>query len=251
MSKYFNVNIEFDHNLFLNTIKHTIQDGSKGYVCVIDANVLTMAQNNNSYRKVLCNAMVNTCDGSSIALIAGHIYKQDFKALNGPTIFSNFIEKNYKQLLLGNTLQTLDRIKEKVTSKGFQSNHIQALPLPFNSIDEFDYKSIAEQINNMNPDIIWVSLGAPKQEIFMSKILPYLNRGVMFGIGAAFNFYLGDLNLPSFSLGGLRFIWLNRLINEPRKLIRRIIPYILILPKLYFEEERKRKANLTPNSYPN
>ncbi len=76
----------------------------------------------------------------------------------------------------------------------------------------------------------------------MNRILPYLNRGVMFGIGAAFNFYIGDLGMPKISIGGFRFIWLNRLFNEPRKLIRRIIPYIFIIPKLYFEEKKRYNA---------
>ena len=247
MADYFNVKIEFDHQILLNLIRQTIEDGTKGYICVIDANVLTMAQNNTSYRKVLCDALVNTCDGSSIALMASHIYKKKFEALNGPKIFNTFIESNYKHLLLGSTIQTLDRIRIKVASKGFQFNHIYTLPLPFNSIDYFDYESIAEQINKVNPDIIWVSLGAPKQEVFMSKILPYINRGVMFGIGAAFNFYIGDLNISTFSFGGLRFIWLGRLFHEPKKLIKRLIPYILIMPRLYLEESRKKKSMLNLN----
>lgn len=247
MANYFNVKIEFDPHLLFNTIRQTIEDGAKGYVCLIDANVLTIAQNSTSYRKVLCDALINACDGSSIALMASHIHKKKFEALNGPKIFNTFIESKYKQLLLGSTEQTLDRIRIKVASKGFQSNHIYALPLPFNSIEYFDYESIADKINKMNPDIIWVSLGAPKQEVFMSRILPYINRGVMFGIGAAFNFYIGDMNISTFSLGGLRFIWLGRLIHEPKKLIKRIIPYILIMPKLYLEERRKKKNMLNLN----
>jgi N-acetylglucosaminyldiphosphoundecaprenol N-acetyl-beta-D-mannosaminyltransferase len=85
-------------------------------------------------------------------------------------------------------------------------------------------------------DIIWVSLGAPKQELFMNRILPHLNTGVMFGIGAVFNFYVGDIKLSSFHIGSLKFIWINRLISEPRKMIKRNIPYILLIPRLFYKE---------------
>ncbi len=50
-------------------------------------------------------------------------------------------------------------------------------------------------INDDEPDIIWVSLGAPKQEKFMNLLLPYLNKGVMFGFGAIFNVYAEMPNL--------------------------------------------------------
>lgn len=241
MKKYFNIFLEFNHTKFNRIIEELITQKGKGYICVVDANVLTMAQSNKTYLEVINEAMVNTCDGSSIASMAGIIHKQKFRALNGPQVFEKYIEKDYKQLLLGSTEETSIRIKNTLKLKGVDTEHLTLLPLPFLSIDEFDFKKIAKEINLIKPDIIWVSLGAPKQEVFMNRILPYLDKGVMFGIGAAFNFYVGDLGMPSFRIGGLRFIWLNRLINEPKKLIGRIISYILIMPSLFINEYRRSK----------
>lgn len=243
MQKYFNIFLEFDHQIFNITIENAIKSKTKGYICMVDGNVLRMAQENISYQNVLNNSLINTCDGSSIAMLAGWIHHQKYKALNGPEIFEQYIESYYKQLLLGSTQKTTDRIKEVLKSKNFNTSNIQAVSLPFLSVESFDYETIAMQINQLKPDIIWVSLGAPKQEIFMNKILPYLDQGVLFGIGAAFNFYIGELNVPRFKVGSLRFIWLNRLINEPNKLIRRLIPIIAIMPRLYFEERKKKKQN--------
>ena len=45
-------------------------------------------------------------------------------------------------------------------------------------------------------DIIWVALGAPKQEIFMNRLKPHLKKGVAIAIGAAFNFYSGMADAP-------------------------------------------------------
>jgi N-acetylglucosaminyldiphosphoundecaprenol N-acetyl-beta-D-mannosaminyltransferase len=79
--------------------------------------------------------------------------------------------------------------------------------------------------------------------MFMSEILPFLDQGVMFGIGAAFDFYIGKLKVPRIRIGSLRFIWLNRLFNEPSKLIKRLIPYISIMPHLYLKERKNRRQN--------
>ena len=89
---------------------------------------------------------------------------------------------------------------------------------------------------------MWVSLGAPKQEKFIAKIFPYVEQGVLFGIGAAFNFYTGDLHNNKKEIGGLRFIWLERIFKEPKKQLKRVFGYLMTVPKMYIEEKRKAKA---------
>ena len=89
---------------------------------------------------------------------------------------------------------------------------------------------------------MWVSLGAPKQETFISNIFPYIEQGVLFGIGAAFNFYTGDLHNNKKEIGGLRFIWLERIFKEPKKQLKRVFGYMLAVPKMYFDEKRKAKV---------
>lgn len=238
MQKYFNVGLEFNHSYLRSVIEETIAENRKGYICIVDANVLTIAQKNSDYCDVLNKSIVNSCDGSSIAMLAGLVYKQKFRAWNGPDIFSYYIEKKYKQLLLGSTAETSKEIKEILKSKGINNTHIEVLSLPFKTVDDFNYIEIAKTINELNPDIIWVSLGAPKQELFMNRIEPYLARGVMFGIGAAFNFYIGKIALPNAKVGALKFIWISRIFSEPNKQLSRIIPYIKLMPKLYWREKK-------------
>lgn len=241
MKLVFNIFLEFDLNLFYNKIEETIFKKNKGYVCVVDGNVLTTAQNNLHYREIINRSLINTCDGSSIAWLAGMIYNEKFRALSGPEIFEKYIESGYNQTLIGSNTDVIEKIKSKLRSKAINGNNINHIPLPFLSVSDFNYLKIAEEINNDPPDIIWVSLGAPKQEIFMSKLLPHLNYGVMFGIGAAFNFYIGEITMPKKRKGALQFIWLNRIYKEPKKQLKRVVPYILILPRLIYNEIKMKK----------
>jgi N-acetylglucosaminyldiphosphoundecaprenol N-acetyl-beta-D-mannosaminyltransferase len=243
MEKYFNVNLEFDHSSIREVVNHAIALNEPGYVCIVDANVLTIAQKNANYRNLLNQSIVNSCDGSSIAMLASLILKERKRAWNGPEIFNYYVKTSYRQLLLGSTDQILAEIKEKLGKDGFCDSHISVMPLPFTSIENFDYKEISRLINQINPDIIWVSLGAPKQEFFMKKLEPYLLRGVMFGIGAAFNFYIGKIGMPNFRIGPLRFIWICRIWTEPRKQLMRLVPYLKIIPRLYFTEKKKRNRS--------
>ena len=237
----FNIHIEFDSEVFRNTVEKHIQEKKKAYVCVVDANVITIAQKDLKYREIVKNATINTCDGSSIAKMVNKIYGTNYHAYNGPELFEYYIERPYKHLLLGNKASKVDQIKAKVKEKGIDLD-MQHLDVPFVPVDQFDYEGIAKQINEIKPDIVWVSLGAPKQETFISNIFPYVNQSVFFGIGAAFNFYTGDLHNNKKEVGGLRFIWLERIFKEPKKQLKRVGGYLMMVPKMYFEEKRKAKA---------
>jgi len=238
----FNINIEFDSEVFKNTVEKYIKEKKKAYVCVVDANVITIAQKDLKYREIVKNATINTCDGSSIAKMVNKIYGTHYHAYNGPELFEYYIERPYKHLLLGNKASKVDQIKAKVKEKGIELD-MQHLDVPFVPVEQFDYEGIAKQINEIKPDIVWVSLGAPKQETFISNIFPYVNQSVFFGIGAAFNFYTGDLHNNKKEFGGLRLIWLERIFKEPKKQLKRVFGYMLAVPKMYFDEKRKAKAS--------
>ena len=237
----FNIHIEFDSKMFCRTVEDFIAKREKAYVCVVDANVITIAQKDMKYREIVKAANINTCDGSSISKMANSIYGTNYSAFNGPELFEYYIERPYRHVLLGNKASKVEQIKEKVAEKGLKVDMKHA-DVPVVPVEEFDYPAIAKQINELKPDIVWVSLGAPTQEIFISNIFPYIEQGVLFGIGAAFNFYTGDLHNNKKEIRGLRFIWLERIFKEPKKQLRRVGKFILAVPKMYFEEKRKAKA---------
>lgn len=237
----FNIKIEFEPQVFRDTVEQHIKSHEKAYVCVVDANVITIAQKDMQYREIVKNATINTCDGSSIAKMVNSIYGTDYHAYNGPELFEYYIERPYKHVLLGNKASKVEQIKAKVREQGIELD-MQHVDVPFVPVEDFDYPAIAKQINALKPDIVWVSLGAPKQEKFIAKIFPYVEQGVLFGIGAAFNFYTGDLHNNKNEIGGLRFIWLERIFKEPKKQLKRVFGYLITVPNMYIEEKRKAKA---------
>ena len=237
----FNIQLEFDHNAFRYAVDNCIAEKGKGYVCVVDGNVLSQAQMNSDYNQVINGCLVNTCDSSFVAIMANHVYKTKYTSLNGPMIFEEYIEKSYKQLLLGNTEDSFNAIANELKKRKGDNSNLHYIPLPFCSVNEFDYQGIAEKVNELQPQIIWVSLGAPKQEIFMSKLQPFINSGVMFGIGAAFNYYSGMLDKTDSSIGGLRLIWLQRIFQEPKKQIRRCWNFVKVIPGLVRSEKKKAR----------
>ena len=98
-------------------------------------------------------------------------------------------------------------------------------------------------LTNQNPDLIWIGLGAPKQEIFMHHLLPHINKGLMIGVGAAFNFYSGldeYKRAPDFMVK-LHLEWLFRAFQEPKRIIKRQLKNLLYLPLIIFNELKTKK----------
>jgi N-acetylglucosaminyldiphosphoundecaprenol N-acetyl-beta-D-mannosaminyltransferase len=237
--KYFNVNIEFDKKRIDSIIQTTIEKKGKGYVCSVESNNLTVANKSPEFLKVVNGALINICDGSVIAKILSLIYKQNFDSYIGADLFIKYIKMcKYKQFFLGNYREILDSLRCNLSKIDPAISSMAFEELPYKKVEEFDYLAIAAMINKEKPDIIWVSLGAPKQEIFMSYLLPYLDQGVMFGFGAIFNFNseVGKVRRAPIFLRNIYLEWLYRAFNEPRKNVPRYLRFIKILPKLIFQE---------------
>ncbi len=243
--KYFNVRIEFDRDALDRKIFKAIETGEAGYSCSVEANNLTVANRNPEFLEVLNGALVNNCDGSVLAKILAWIHKEPIDSYIGADIFIKYIKmKRFRQFFLGNTREVLDGLRKNLSEIDPAIAGMRFETLPFRSVDDFDYEGIAAMINADNPDIIWVSLGAPKQEMFMARLKPYLKRGVMFGYGAIFNFNagVGEVRRAPKLMLRMRLEWLYRAFEQPKKNIPRYWGFIRILPRLIREERRKVRS---------
>lgn len=247
---YFNVRLEFDKEKLDKMIFDAIENDSVGYVCSVESNNLTVANNNPEFLEVLNGALVNNCDGSVLAKILGRIHHEHLDSYIGADIFIKYVKMcKFRQFFLGNTQEVLDGLRENLSKIDSRIKDMRFETLPFRSVDEFDYKGIAEMINEDSPDIIWVSLGAPKQEMFMARLKPYLKRGIMFGFGAIFNFNagVGDVKRAPKWMLSMRLEWLHRALEQPKKNIPRYWNFLKSLPILIREERKYVRANKRVN----
>jgi N-acetylglucosaminyldiphosphoundecaprenol N-acetyl-beta-D-mannosaminyltransferase len=237
VKKYFNINFQFNHQELEGTIEETSLE-SKGYCCFVDATSLVHSYKNEKFRTILNASLVNSCDGSYIALLASKIHNEQLKEYIGPDFFKKFIYKPYPQFVIGNTQEVFNKVKAKLEAADTDTSNLYFIPLPFKAVDDFDYEIISQQINRVQPRFIWVSLGAPKQEQFMSKLLPHLEKGVMIGVGAALNYFTGEVkDIPDWARK-THSIWLYRIFTEPKKQLKRCTEILLVLPKIYAQEKK-------------
>jgi N-acetylglucosaminyldiphosphoundecaprenol N-acetyl-beta-D-mannosaminyltransferase len=123
-----------------------------------------------------------------------------------------------KQLFLGGSHELLDLISIKVDS--ISNRAIQSFYLNPGLVIEELPETVVEQITEIDPRIIWVGLGSPKQDKIARQLLHEFDAWVIC-VGAAFDFFAESKKEapPFFVIFGLE--WLFRLITEPKRLFPR------------------------------
>ena len=77
------------------------------------------------------------------------------------------------------------------------------------------------RINEARPDVIWVGLGSPKQELWMARNAAELKARAVIGVGAAFDFHSGNVSWAPEWVRRIGLEWAYRLAVEPRRMWRR------------------------------
>jgi N-acetylglucosaminyldiphosphoundecaprenol N-acetyl-beta-D-mannosaminyltransferase len=96
---------------------------------------------------------------------------------------------------------------------------------PFRPLTADEEDAVAEEINRSGADVVWVGIGVPKQEKWMSRMREKLDAPVLIGVGAAFDFHAGLVPQAPDALQRLGLEWAFRLVQEPRRLWRRYLRY--------------------------
>ena len=261
LEKYFNMRYCFDRDEVVERIDQRLQEEGSGYICVADGVVLNIANRDADYRKVTDGAMFSICDSSYVPLYLNWIYGIKREQYCGAMIFRDLVSargqmhdsqctmhgegSKYRMIFMGTSQNVLDGLKKNLT-ENFNPDcaGMQFVELPFRKVEEFDYPEIAKMIEEDGADIVWVALGAPKQDFFMNRLQTHLHHGVMIGVGAAFKFYSGqeEKRAPQWMVRHhMEFIY--RIWQDPKKQLSRCWWIVRTLPNMFFEEVKRKHQN--------
>lgn len=130
----------------------------------------------------------------------------------------------FSVFFMGATEETLEIIRDRM-SRDFPNVRVSGVySPPFKpSYSPEELAEMVKLVNDARPDVLWVGMTAPKQEKWIYENLAKLDVGVACAVGAVFDFYAGRIKRshPVFQRIGLE--WLPRLLQEPRRLWRRML----------------------------
>ena len=159
-------------------------------------------------------------DGVGMDLASFLLYRRTFKSnLNG-TDFIPFLFKNtnkiFRVFLLGGKPEVVTK-----ASHYFEKNLGQVVVGSCDGYEGFKSFDLVREINALNPDVILVAMGNPKQEEWILDNYPKLNVNIIAGVGALFDFLAGDKSRAPLVIRQIRAEWFYRLCLEPRRLMKR------------------------------
>ena len=166
-------------------------------------------------------------DGILAILIARfHGYrlkKQD----TGPDLLWRFSEtanrKGFSNFFFGDSEETLERLSAKLTTAYPGLRIVGAYSPPYREWTPDEDEAMIASINRAKPDVLWVGLGMPKQEQWISDHRKVLKVPVVVGVGASFKFLSGTVPRAPALVCNLGFEWLWRLTQEPQRVWRRVV----------------------------
>lgn len=247
METFFNIRYEFDKSRVHDAISARLLLPGSDYICVADGVILNNANRNRRYINVVNGSMFSICDSSFVPLYIKWIYGIKYKQYCGSQIFKDIVaSRKYRMIFLGTQQPILDGLRKNLQKINPDVADMKFFELPFRMVDDFDYPAIAKMIEEDGADIVWVALGAPKQEFFMSRLKPYLSHGIMIAVGAAFKFYSGvDTNRAPKWMVDHHLEFIHRLTQEPKKQFRRCFDIIRTLPFILYKEWRVSRQSIS------
>lgn len=194
------------------------------YVCISNVHTTVMAYRDSEYQKVQNSGAMALPDGKPLSIVSRKRGFPDAQRVPGPDlmirIFKESREKGYRHYFYGSTEKTLEMLKKRLLEEYPWLNIAGMYSPPFRQLTDSEDLEIVKQINDAEPDFIWVALGAPKQEKWMYQHKNKLN-GVMLGVGAAFDFSAGTVKRAPKWMQECCLEWMYRILQDPVRLIPR------------------------------
>jgi N-acetylglucosaminyldiphosphoundecaprenol N-acetyl-beta-D-mannosaminyltransferase len=214
------------------------------WLACINPHSYAVASQHSLFTEALRSADWLIPDGIGIVLASRICGGKINDRITGSEVFSSVMQHldniGGSVFFLGSSNNILEILSARIR-KDFPAVQIAGmLSPPFKSFfSELEIDKMVSEINAVEPDVLWVGMTSPKQDIFIYSNLNRLRVRFAAGVGAVFDFYTGRVKRshPIFQKFGLE--WLPRLLQQPRRLWRRMFVSAPIFVWHLFKEKWK------------
>jgi N-acetylglucosaminyldiphosphoundecaprenol N-acetyl-beta-D-mannosaminyltransferase len=204
-----------------------VASGGKGYVCVTGVHGVVEALRNQGFRQALDGALLVTPDGMPTVWIGRSQKHSSMRRVFGPDLMravcARSVPSGHTHFFYGGKPGVVEELKNNF-EKWYPGIRIlgTATP-PFRPLTPTEQSDLVDRVARLRPDIIWVGLSTPKQEMFMVETFRHLDCKLMIGVGAAFDFHTGRAKDAPGWVKSAGLQWLHRLCQEPERLWKRYL----------------------------
>jgi len=198
-------------------------------VAVTDMHSIMEAQHDKGFKGMLAGADLVVPDGFPLVWMGRRKGFALRSRVCGPELMAAFCEqtalKGYRHFFYGGAPEVAKDLAARFAARFPGLIVAGTYCPPFRSLTLEEDHEVVEAIERSCADIVWVGLGAPKQDRWMFEHRKRLSVPVLIGVGAAFDFHTGRVPRAPVWMRENGFEWLFRLAVEPRRLWKRYLFY--------------------------
>jgi N-acetylglucosaminyldiphosphoundecaprenol N-acetyl-beta-D-mannosaminyltransferase len=211
---------------FIDEIFSLVREKVPSYVCFANVHMVMEGYNDSSFQRVINQANVTAPDGKPISLFIKFFERIKQARVCGMDLMPSLLKEAEVQgksvFFYGSTDELLKIITIKAKKEFPHLKIGGSFSPPFRKLTELENDNMIKMIREVSPDLIFVSLGCPKQEKWMAENRDKLGACLL-GVGQAFKVYAGiEKRLPVW-LRNLSLEWLYRFYLEPKRLWKRYL----------------------------
>ena len=206
----------------------------------VNADCLNKAYDDERYHHTLRQLDRIYPDGIGVRLASQMFGNGVADNINGTDLFPNLCERlkesEHSLFLLGAKPGVAQAVADKMTER---NAGLQIAGTQDGYYDASEEQAVIDQINESGASIIFVAMGAPKQENWINENRHRLQASVLIGVGGLFDFYSGNISRAPVWLREVGLEWSWRLLKEPGRMWRRyLVGNFLFMQRAWLQKRR-------------
>jgi len=219
-----------DYDGAMDVMDEMIAGRVLGYVVAAPVHAVMVGQDDPEMRDALLRSTLTVPDGMPVVWAANWLGEKLPDRVYGPELMRRYnfrcVERGHRVWLYGGRDQgSLVQLALALRRQHPGINVVGGYSPPFRPLTRDEEDEIVQQINDAQPDVLWVGIGVPKQEKWMARMRHRLEVPVMCGVGAAFDFHAGRVSQAPDWMQERGLEWTYRIAQEPRRLLPRYLYY--------------------------
>ena len=207
--------------------RRALDDTPGAYVCLTNVHTTVESHGSPSLRTAVDGSFLSVPDGMPLVWILrrrGHAATEKVTGIEFvPSVAAAGVRQGLRHFFYGGAPGVAVRAGLRLERQIPDVHVVGAASPPFGDTPGWAKEELRQELRRTRPHILWVGLGAPRQELWMTQMAAELEVPVMVGVGAAFDYLAGTKpSAPSY-LRHIGLEWLFRLAVEPRRLWRRYL----------------------------
>lgn len=197
-----------------------LEKQEKRFIVTANPEIVMKARQDASYRQALQRADYTIADGIGIVKAAEWKKEPLPERIAGFDVMRDLLnvaeEKGYSCFFLGAEKEVNEKAVHEV-KKLYPNLKIAGWHHGFFNLDD---ETILEQVKEVNPDMVFVALGLPRQETWIAKHLDQFGKGLFMGVGGSFDVLAGEVKRAPKLWIKLNLEWAYRALRQPARIFR-------------------------------